>query len=333
MDNLETFDFFKLTIDRLKRILDIKPEIIAHDLHPDYMSTGYAIEYQGDVQKIGIQHHHAHIVSCMAENHIKGPVIGLSFDGTGLGTDGSIWGGEILISEYHCFTRAAHLSYVPMPGSFAAIKQPWRMAVSFLYHAFGEKIWEIDLPVLKNIGENKIKILLDMMDKGINSPKTSSLGRFFDGIAALAGIRTIVSFEGQAAMELEMTAGNEVSNFNRHYDYTWTSGQTREIMLKPIIQEIVSDLQSGMTAPDISSKFHMTLICLFSDLCGIIGKETGLKQIALSGGVFQNSILLNGLISALNSRGFEVFTHRQVPCNDGGISLGQAVAAWSCLKN
>ncbi|QTA78589.1 Carbamoyltransferase [Desulfonema limicola] len=333
MDNLETFDFFKLTIEHLKRILDIKPEIIAHDLHPDYMSTEYALAYQGDVQKIGIQHHHAHIVSCMAENHIQDPVIGLSFDGTGLGTDGHIWGGEILISEYHSFTRAAHFSYLPMPGSSAAIKEPWRMAVSCLYHAFGKKLWDIDLLFLKNIEKNKLKILLDMIDKDINSPQTSSLGRFFDSIAALTGIRTHASFEGQAAMELEMEAENNISHLTMPYDYTWTSEQPRQIMLKPIIQGIVRDIQAGCPVSAISSRFHMTLICLVSDLCGIIGKETGIKQIALSGGVFQNAILFKGLISELNRKGFKVFTHSLVPCSDGGISLGQAVAAWAVLKN
>ena len=205
LENLASYDFFQLTIRHMKRILDINPEIIAFDLHPDYLSTRYAEEQQ-DIQKIQVQHHHAHIVSAMAENMLDGPVIGLSFDGTGYGSDGTIWGGEILFAEIEKFSRAAHFAYVPMPGSAAAIKEPWRMAVSYLYDAFGEGFWDLDLPFLKKIDHNKLKIIVKMISKQLNSPHTSSLGRLFDGIAAIAGIRNHVFFEGQAAMELEMLA-------------------------------------------------------------------------------------------------------------------------------
>ncbi len=323
LENLATYDFFQLTINHLKRMLDIDPGIIAYDLHPDYLSTVYAQEQQG-VEKIQIQHHHAHIVSCMAENMLDGPVIGLSFDGAGYGTDGNIWGGEILISEAKQFTRVAHLSYIPMPGSETAIKEPWRMAISYLYDAFGENLWGLDLPVLKEIAKNKIKTIIEMISKKVNSPYTSSLGRFFDGIAAIIGIRNHVFFEGQAAMELEMLAGEKTKGI---YDYEWVSKDMHRVLLQPIVYGIVKDMKRGVHPSEISSKFHMTLIHLFSSLCEIIRKERGLDRVVLSGGVFQNSILLAGLIQALEAKSFQVISHKRVPANDGGISLGQAVVA------
>ncbi len=323
LENQATYEFYQLTIRHMKRILDIDPVIIAHDLHPDYLSTTYALEQQ-NVEKVPVQHHHAHIVSCMAENRLDGQVIGLSFDGTGYGTDGNIWGGEILISEDKRFERAAHLSYVSMPGSEAAIKEPWRMAVSYLYDAFGEELYSLDLPVLKEIDEKKIRFIVEMISKQINSPATSSLGRFFDGIAAIIGIRNYVVFEGQATMELEMLAGK---NINKTYDFEWVSGDMHRILLQPIVCGVVDDMSKGVHPSDISSKFHATIIKMFSELCDIVRKESGLNRIVLSGGVFQNSIVLTGLMEKLEEKGFQVFTHTQVPANDGGISLGQAMIA------
>ncbi|MEE4357434.1 MAG: carbamoyltransferase HypF [Desulfococcaceae bacterium] len=319
LENLETLDFFHLTVRHLQRILNIKPEIIAHDLHPDYMSTRFALESEG-MEKIGVQHHHAHIVSCMTENQMKGPVIGLAFDGSGYGTDGSIWGGEILIADYHEFRRAAHLAPVPMPGSTAAIREPWRMALGYLLDTFGDEYPE--LPFMKQIAEEKISVIPAMIRRQINCPMTSSLGRFFDGMAALCGIRSTVTFEGQAAMELEMMAG-ESAGF---YDGEWQSGETYRIPTAPIVRGIVRDVRNRVPVSEISRKFHNTLIRLFSELCEQIRKDTGLKQVALSGGVFQNVLLSEGMIRSLEQRNFRVFTHHTVPCNDGGISLGQAVA-------
>ncbi|MEA3414862.1 MAG: carbamoyltransferase HypF [Thermodesulfobacteriota bacterium] len=323
LENAATYDFFRLTIDHLKKILGIDPEIIACDLHPDYLSTRYAKEQHG-VELIQVQHHHAHIVSCMAENQLDDTVLGLSFDGTGYGTDGSIWGGEILIVEPECFRRTASLSYVPMPGSTAAIKEPWRMAISYLYQAFGEEFWNLDLPLLKEIEEKKIKIITEMILKKINSPLTSSIGRLFDGISAIIGMKNHVSFDGQAAMDLEMLADN---NRETTYDYEWLSGNTYKIFTEPIVCGVVKDMEAGIHASRISSKFHITLIKLFSELCEVIKKESGLNRIVLSGGVFQNSILLTGLIKFLEEKNFEVFTHTTVPANDGGVSLGQAMVA------
>ncbi|MDL1983111.1 MAG: carbamoyltransferase HypF [Deltaproteobacteria bacterium] len=328
LENLATDSFFRLIIDHSKRILDINPEIIACDLHPDYLSTRYAEEQHG-VKLIQVQHHHAHIASCMTENKLDSTVIGLSFDGTGYGTDGCIWGGEILIVEPARFRRAASFSYVSMPGSAAAIKEPWRMAVSYLYHAFGEEFWNLDLPLLKEIEEKNIKIIVEMISKKINSPLTSSLGRLFDGIAAIIGIRNNVSFEGQAAMELEMLAD---SNSDDIYNYEWLPDDTYKVLTQPIVCGVVKDMKAGIHSSRISSKFHMTLVKLFSELCEVIRKENGLNRIVLSGGVFQNSILLRGLIKALEEKRFEVYTHSKVPTNDGGISLGQAVVAAAIAK-
>jgi hydrogenase maturation protein HypF len=329
LENLETLGFFGLTIDHMKRILDIDPKILAYDLHPDYLSTRYASEQDG-VQKIQVQHHHAHIVSCMAENGLEGPVVGLSFDGTGYGTDGSIWGGEVLVAETGQFTRVAQLSYVAMPGGAAAIKEPWRMGVSYLYDAYGDSLWKLNLPMLREIAEKKVRIILEMISKKINSPNTSSLGRLFDGISAIVGIRKQVFFEGQAAMELEMLAGESTK---ATYDYEWVSGEVHKVLLQPIVIGVVGDLKKGIHPSEISSKFHMTLIHIFAKLCEVIRKEHSLNRVVLSGGVFQNSLLLTGLVGALEKNKFQVFTHRLVPTNDGGISLGQAMVAAAVARS
>ncbi|UCD77412.1 MAG: carbamoyltransferase HypF [Desulfobacterales bacterium] len=328
LENLATYDFLKLTVDHLKRILDIQPEIIVCDLHPDYLSTRYARE-QTAVPKIQVQHHHAHIVSCMAEHKLDGAVIGLAFDGTGYGTDGAVWGGEILIVEEHNFLRVGHLAYIAMPGSTAAIKEPWRMAVSYLQDAYGPDVGSLNLPVLASFEREKLTVIGEMISKRVNSPPTSSLGRLFDGVAAICGIRSRVNFEGQAAMELEMLAAESVDSL---YGYEWEKEGIWRILPAPIIRGVVADIQNKVPLAEISAKFHRTLICLFADLCGAVRREHGLNRVVLSGGCFQNAMLLTGLVRALEDNGFEVFSHEQVPTNDGGIALGQAVVAAAVAK-
>lgn len=323
LENLSTYDFFKKTVEHMKRINEIDPEVIACDLHPDYLSTRYALE-QKKIPVIQVQHHHAHIAACMAENHHKGPVIGLAFDGTGYGADNTIWGGEVLVADEKSFKRAAHIECVPMPGGAASIREPWRMAISYLYHVYGEKIWNLDIPLLWEINRKKIEITIKMVQKKINSPDTSSLGRLFDGIAALIGIRNQIAFEGQAAMELEMVANWPV---RRGYEYGWTSRDDHVLSLEPIITGIVSDLEKRISPAEIAGKFHYTLIRMFSKICCFIRKETNINTAALTGGSFQNNLLLSGLIENLNEFDFNVLTHRMVPPNDGSISLGQAVVA------
>jgi hydrogenase maturation protein HypF len=307
LENRMTLDFFQLTVDHLQRILEINPDIIACDLHPDYLSTRFAQD-----------------VSCMAEHQLEGAVIGLSFDGTGYGTDGAIWGGEVLVAESKQFDRVAHLAYVPMPGSAAAIKEPWRLAISYLHDAFGDAFWDMQLPVLEQNDPQKLKIMVEMIQKDINCPQTSSLGRLFDGVAAIVGIRNRVNFEGQAAMELEMMAAGDIDSI---YDFEWQAGDPIQILPAPIIRGVVQDVQNGLSISEIGIKFHKTLIALFSEICLTVRRDYDLNRVVLSGGCFQNSILLTGMIHELASQDFEVFAHQRVPTNDGGIALGQAVVA------
>ena len=326
LENSATYDFFCMTIAHMKRILDITPQVLACDLHPDYLSTRYALEQQqqAGMDLVQVQHHHAHIVSCMAENRIDGMLIGLAFDGTGYGADGAIWGGEFLIADETGFDRAAHLAYVPLPGGAAAIREPWRMAASYLHTVFGENMRDLDIPLLREIDAKKLAFVQDMMVKGINCPRTSSMGRLFDAIAAMIGIRYTVAYEGQAALELEMLAdGGQWGS----YPFEWRSDGGFQILPHPIIRGVVRDMEKRVSPAVISARFHRTVIDMAAALCRAIRKDSGLHRVALSGGVFQNAILLRGLIRELAADRFAVFSHALVPANDGGICLGQAVCA------
>ena len=313
-----------MTIQHIENIFGIEPVTVAHDLHPDYLSTLYALE-RTDVKRICVQHHHAHIVSCMTEHGIDGPVIGLAFDGAGYGTDGRIWGGEVLLAHTGHFTRAAYPEYIPMPGGDAAVKEPWRMAVSYLHHTFGDGLLDLDLPLFRDIEKGKVEIVLKMIKQGINSPETSSLGRLFDGVAAMLGMRYHVTYEGQAAVDLE-TAIKGAGG--KPYPYEWQKkNQSYVIFLDPVVRGVANDIMQGKDKSSISHRFHLTLIRLFTDLCTQLGQETGVDRVVLSGGVFQNKTLLTGMEEALKEKGFCVFSHARVPTNDGGISLGQAAIA------
>ncbi len=330
LKNLESYRAFSFTIDHLKKLLDIEPEIVAHDLHPDYLSTRYALD-EAKGEKAGIQHHHAHIVSCLTEHGLDGPVIGFAFDGAGYGTDGKTWGGEALLVNNHEFTRLAHLSYLPMPGGDAVIKEPWRMAISYLFQTFGEKLWDLKLPLLQTVEKKKIETIIQMIEKGVNCPETSSLGRLFDALSALLGVCLRVSYEGQAAIELEMIADGEEKG---SYSFEWKKGKDSYVISPlPVISGVVDDILKGSSPPVISQKFHLTLIRLFSELGGQLKKEVGLDRIVLSGGVFQNATFLTGLEEALDQQGFSVFSQSKVPTNDGGISLGQAAIAASMANS
>jgi hydrogenase maturation protein HypF len=324
LENLETLNFFKLTIHHLKRILQIEPEIIAYDLHPDYLSTQYALEQSG-VRLIGIQHHFAHMVGCLAEHGLDEQVIGLSLDGTGYGLDGRIWGGEILIGDLASFERRGHFAYLPMPGGAKAIKEPWRMAVSYLYQAYGEQLWEQSGPFLEQQDQPKVDTLLKMIRQGINCPLTSSCGRLFDGVAALIGLRGSVAFEGQAAMELEMIQDSQATS-----PYPWAITKENGIyLIQPpaIIRGVVDDIKKGSPRGLISRRFHLTMIEVLTQACMALRDETALEKVVLGGGVFQNRVLLAGLEERLLKEGFQVYSKALVPSNDGGIALGQAVAA------
>jgi hydrogenase maturation protein HypF len=325
MDNAETLRIFLESVDHLQKILQVKLEVIAHDLHPDYRATRYARE-QHNVKLIGVQHHFAHVVSCIAEHSLAGPAIGVAFDGTGYGDDGLIWGSEFFTFDYAHYVRKAHFSYVPMPGGDAAAKEPYRMAISYLYQTFKDEVSSLDLPVV-NRYRDRLDTLLAMMDRKINSPLTSSCGRLFDAVAALTDLRYVMTFEGQAAMELEMAIAEEHDDF---YNYQIMSGEDEmctTISFDFMVRGIVKDMGDNVSPGIISSRFHNTIVQVITDVCERIRKQDGLDVVALSGGVFQNLYLLTRTVAALEQKGFSVFTHEQVPTNDGGIALGQAVVA------
>ncbi|VEN72548.1 Carbamoyltransferase HypF2 [Candidatus Desulfarcum epimagneticum] len=330
LENRWADDFFRMTIDHMKRIFDIHWEIAACDLHPDYSSSRYAktLEERG-ARLVRVQHHHAHIASCMAENQIDSKVIGIALDGAGLGSDGAIWGGEALVADLTGFERSGKIEYNAMPGGDAAAREPWRMALSYLHEAFGDSMSRLSLPLIRHAGEKKIRVIQQMINGNIHSPPTSSAGRLFDGVASIIGIRHISTFEGQAAMELEMAAAGEKPR--GVYPCQWIGEKEKTLPTAPIIRAVVADMEKGASPSQISAKFHATLIQAFCDLCQIVKKETGIDQAALSGGVFQNRVLLSGMKGELEKRGFEVFCHSLAPCNDGGLSLGQAaIAAAQC---
>jgi hydrogenase maturation protein HypF len=329
LENPSAEDFFRLTIDHLQRILDISPQAIACDPHPDYLSTRWAAA-RTDLPVIQVQHHHAHIAACMAEHHQEEQVIGLAFDGTGLGPDGTIWGGEVLLADLLGYERAGHLACVPMPGGAAAIKEPWRMGLAWLHHTFGDGLRNLNLPFIKALSPDKAGIIVQMAARRINSPLTSSLGRLFDAVAAIIGLRGGAAFEGQAAMELEMIAD---SHSHGIYPFQWSEDRVPQAHAAPIIASIVEDIRRGVPAFLISRKFHDTLAAMWAAVCVALRARTGIDRVALSGGCFQNVLLLEGLTHALQNENFTVYSHQLVPTNDGGIALGQAVVAAEKLKN
>ncbi len=332
LDDVATYQSFGETIDQMRQLLDITPKAVAHDMHPDYLSTRYALSHPSP-QKIPVQHHHAHVVSCMAEHGLDGAVIGLALDGTGYGLDGAIWGGEVLVADRANFTRGAQLSYVPLPGGEAAIREPWRTGVSYLYQNFGRAFLELDLPFLQQVDAAACRLTVQMIDRGLNSPLTSSLGRLFDGVAAITNICRTVSFEGQAAMALETLANGGAGEKARPYPYHVMDREgCWQVDVGPLVKQIVSDVMAERSIQKISRDFHASLVDLFTTLCKKVRKETNICKVVLSGGVFQNAILLTGLSHALENEGFAVFSHQQVPTNDGGIALGQAAVAVAQLK-
>ncbi|MCP4115223.1 MAG: carbamoyltransferase HypF [Desulfobacteraceae bacterium] len=331
LDNQKTFGFYKKSVEHLENILDIEPGIVAHDLHPGYMSTGFAGDQQG-VETVAVQHHHAHAVSCMAENGLEEEVIAITLDGTGLGTDNTIWGGEILTCTEEGFERQAHLTQVPMPGSDAAVKEPWRMGISWLYHAMGADFLDLDIPFVRGIDPSKIEFLIRMMDKGLNSPMTSSCGRLFDAVAAITGIRNRVSYEGQAAMELEAVSGPMPE---KGYGVDMATNESGMVTMdfSPCLQRVVADLGDGEPISAVGGRFHRTVVQSFVEAASRVRERTRISKAVLSGGVFNNRTILGGISLGLEQREFTVYTHTRVPCGDGGISLGQAVIAGAMKRS
>ncbi len=331
LNNFKTFTFYKESIEHLKKIMDIEPDIIAHDMHPGYMSSDYAKDYVSDNKNVkiyAVQHHHAHAASCMAENKIDHKVIALTLDGTGFGTDGKIWGGEILTCNLVSFKREAHIEYVPMPGSEAAVLEPWRMAVAYLNKAMGDKMLDLDIALTRDHKKDKIEFLQKMVQKGLNSPLTSSAGRLFDGVSSILGIRHKISFESQAAMELEVISDKNLNCSPYSFSFKESNdNKTFEIKITSLINEIVNDIKEGKNESEISTKFHRTFVDMFVKGVLKVSLNTGLKDVVLSGGVFNNSLVFDNILKELENNDLKVYTHTKVPAGDGGISLGQAVIA------
>ena len=330
----ETFSFYQKTLTRFEKLFRVHPKVIAFDLHPNYLSTQYALEKIAGVhqriQGVQIQHHHAHIASCIAENGVTEKVIGLAFDGTGYGTDGAIWGCEFLVADYQSFDRVGHLDYVPLPGGDVAVEESWRMAVSYLYSIYREEMTKLPLALFKAIDEAQIRIILRMIDKKINAPLTSSAGRLFDTVSALLGICLQSSYEAQAAIELEMTVDESVTS---QYGYKVLENEGELIIdCRSTIEEIVAEITKKINKSTIAAKFHNTVVAFSRDLSQRIRKETGLNSIVLSGGTFQNRILLSRLTNQLKESGFMVYTHHQIPPNDACISFGQVIVANAQIK-
>jgi hydrogenase maturation protein HypF len=326
LENYETLVAFEEGVAHLERLFRVRPEIVAYDLHPDYMATRYALERAAreGLAAVGVQHHHAHIAACLAEHAHPGdrPVIGVAFDGTGYGSDGAIWGGEFLIADYATAERAAHLRYTPLPGGDRAVREPWRMALAALTAA--GLPWEESLPPVRyahSLGENRLPALAHQLTTGLNAPPTSSLGRLFDAAAALMGVSQAVNYEAQAAVEMEALADPAETGA---YPLTMTGDQ---IDPAPLLAALLADHRAGVARPQMAARFHNGIAGMVIDVCRRLRDETGLTEVALSGGVWQNRTLLQRVLVLAEQSGFVVYSHQVVPANDGGLALGQAVIA------
>lgn len=332
MENYETLCAFEEGVAHLERLFRVVPEAIAYDLHPDYMATRYALDRatREGLPAVGVQHHHAHIAAGMAEHGLSGdrPVIGVAFDGTGYGDDGAIWGGEFLIADYGGYERAAHLRYVPLPGGDKAVREPWRVALAWLAAAGLD--WAEDLPPVgyaHEQGGHRLDLLRRQIDLGLNAPPTSSMGRLFDAAAALAGVRPVVNYEAQAAIEFEAlvdpqeTAAYEFAIDGLIIDPT------------PLWQALVADRRGGVPAGRIAARVHNGIARMVLIVCQKLHEVYQLNEVVLSGGVWQNMTLLRLTLNLLEAEHFTVYTHQQVPPNDGGLALGQAAVAARQMKN
>jgi hydrogenase maturation protein HypF len=337
MDNYETLRFFEQMVEQLARTFRVRPMVVAHDMHPGYLVTRWARrigestrERWGTARLLAVQHHHAHIASCMAEHGLPRTrrVLGVAFDGTGYGLDGAIWGGEFLLADYASFHRAAHLKTIPLPGGDEAIRRPYRVALAHLWAA--GLPWDEDLPAVTAASPTERQVIAQQLRRGVNTVPTSSSGRLFDAVAALAGVRQEINYEAQAAIELENLVDHETRD-----EYTFprpcpSDEDPQRVLLidpAPVIREVVSDVRRAIPAALIAARFHNGVARMIRDVCVRLREEHQLNEVALSGGVFQNITLLGRVIPLLQEAGFTTYSHRLVPPNDGGLSLGQAVIA------
>ncbi len=330
LENQETLIAFEDAIKHYEKIFRIKPQLLAADMHPDYLASRYARQRAAEenLPLVEVQHHHAHIVSCMAENAFKQrePVIGLAFDGTGYGTDGAIWGGEVLLADWKNFQRLYHLEYMSLPGGDAAVRKPARMALSLILQA-GIDPKSFPFPFHQSLDPDEQAAVANQVHTGFNSPKTSSLGRLFDGVAALIGLHQKISYEAQNAIALETIVDPEEQS---GYDFAIEASQ---ILVSPVIRSIVEDIKRNVDPAVISARFHKGLTTCAVTVCEQIRSQTSLNQVVLSGGVWQNKVLIRQTIAALKASKFEVFWPHKLPTNDGGVSLGQALVALAVSGN
>ena len=328
MENYETLRSFEQGVQHFERLFRVKPEAIAYDLHPNYLASRYAVQraQREGLEAIGVQHHHAHIAACMAEHGFDGlqPVIGVAFDGTGYGDDGAIWGGEFLVADYVRYQRRLHLDYFRLPGGDAAIRHPARIALALLWSLGID--WDPRLSSFQDFDATELSTIRTQLERGLNAPNTSSMGRLFDAAAALAGVRQQVNYEAQAAIEFEALASETADG-----GYPFEVGENA-IVVKPAIAALLADVFSGVSQPAISARFHSGLARMVVDASSKIRSETSLNDVVLSGGVWQNITLLRRTLSLLRDSGFRVYIHRAVPPNDGGLALGQAAIATKRLR-
>jgi hydrogenase maturation protein HypF len=337
LENYETYQAYEQGIKHFENLFRIKPEFIAHDLHPDYLATQYAVERSGseNLPTIPVQHHHAHIAACMAEHHLVSEehVIGVSFDGTGLGDDMAIWGGEFLVAGYRQYERVSHLNYVRLPGGDLSTREPWRIALSWLDSAGID--WDDDLPPIQWVTQkyshtfteqSPLDIIRHQITSGINSPLTSSVGRLFDTVASLIGLRSEINYEAQAAVELEA-----INSLNEFGVYPFEVIES-SIDFRPAIRSIVNDYRANISQSIIATRFHNTLALVIHETCRQIRSKTSYHRVVLSGGVWQNKTLLSLVYNVLKNDHFDVFYHKRIPTNDGGIALGQAAVALHRFK-
>ena len=333
LENLTGLDFFRDSLDHLMRTFEIEPTAVVHDLHPGYLSTEWATQWAEErgLRRIAVQHHHAHIAGCMAEHALEGRVIGLALDGTGYGTDGRIWGGEVLIASMEKFERFAHIGYVAMPGGDAAVREPWRMAFA---HLLAAGFSQDEARTLTGASEQEAHLVARMIERGINAPMTSSLGRLFDAAAAVVLNRRTVDYEAQAAIELEGIAEGESSRLERTEYALELRGGNEDLQTLDagrLWRTLVGDLRKGVARPEIAARFHAGVAEGFIRAASSARERTGMNRVALSGGCMHNRRLTQLLRAGLEAEGFEVFAHRQVSPGDGGLSYGQAAVGAAIL--
>jgi hydrogenase maturation protein HypF len=328
LKNEATQRSFEHAVEHLSDLVEVTPRAIAHDLHPAYRSTRFALA-QTELPTVAVQHHHAHMAACMCEHGLTETSIGVVFDGTGYGTDGCVWGGEFLVGDYARFERAAHLRYFRLLGGDRAVEEPYRVALALLHHAGVDAFAGADSDSLVyDCAVEERRVLVRMLETGLGSPLTSSMGRVFDGVASLIGVRRRCHYEAQAAIELEQLIEPGALAPPFHWDLCREQGWPWQVDLAPMIVDLAHDLSGQVSsAPELSLRFHCTVVDLVRHTCAAIRERAGLASVVLSGGVFQNDFLLRGCHAALLDAGFEVHVHSLVPSNDGGIALGQAVVA------